>query len=173
MSVPNSRWRTGNATPTTVPSMKVMLDPRMVAASTQGAAAFEQGAAAVSARITASSHGALALIDKLVLSSSRTRCASSGCQLKFPSERFDEEVVHVAVAPLLARLERLDDGVLRGVKVFGGVPVRRAVTAADVPARLAEPQVNPTVARLQTVLTTACARRDFTKLAEVRASSWC
>ena len=47
----------GNATFTTVPSMNAMLEARVVAASTQRPARFEQGAAAGSERITLSSHG--------------------------------------------------------------------------------------------------------------------
>jgi hypothetical protein len=47
--------------------MNVMLDPRMVAASTHGAARFEQSVSAEPARITASSHGALAMVVKLFL----------------------------------------------------------------------------------------------------------
>src|SRR6266403_1831930 len=47
----------GNATFTTVPSMKAMLDARVVAARTQCPANFEQGAAAGRERIMLSSHG--------------------------------------------------------------------------------------------------------------------
>src|SRR5213596_1797915 len=49
--------RAGNATFTTVPSMNAMLEARVVAASTQRPARFEQGAAAGRERITLSSHG--------------------------------------------------------------------------------------------------------------------
>src|SRR6266481_1525660 len=47
----------GNATFTTVPSMKAMLDARVVAARTQCPASFEQGAVAGRERIMLSSHG--------------------------------------------------------------------------------------------------------------------
>ncbi len=57
-----------------------------------------------------------------------------------------------------------------GVKVFGGVLVLRAIAAADVPARLANSQVHPAVANLQTILTTLGARRDFTHLREMPAT---
>jgi hypothetical protein len=59
ISVPISRWSTGSATLMTVPSMKVMLDAKMVAASTHGAACLEQRIPAIPARIAASSQGAL------------------------------------------------------------------------------------------------------------------
>src|SRR5918996_1126499 len=61
----------------------------------------------------------------------------------------EHDLVHVAPAPVLARLDRSRDRVAR----FGGVPagvlVRRGVAAADDPARLTQPQVNPAVAALQ------------------------
>ena len=55
----NSRCSAGSAMLTTVPSMKAMLDARMVAARIQGAAAGEQGALAGAARTAASSQGSL------------------------------------------------------------------------------------------------------------------
>jgi hypothetical protein len=48
----------GSATLTAEPSMKAMLEPRMVAANTQGFARSTQPGVAVAARITPSSHGA-------------------------------------------------------------------------------------------------------------------
>src|ERR1700730_564972 len=50
-------WSAGNATFTTVPSMKAILEARVVATSTQCPANFEQGAAAGRERIMLSSHG--------------------------------------------------------------------------------------------------------------------
>src|SRR5262249_13598220 len=47
----------GNATLTTVPSIKTMLDPRMVAAKTQGSDTGAHGKPAGRARTTPSSHG--------------------------------------------------------------------------------------------------------------------
>src|SRR4051794_15254329 len=48
-------------------------------------------------------------------------------------------LVRVAPAPVLARLERLDDRVPNAKRVGTRVPVGRGVAAADVPARQAEP----------------------------------
>jgi hypothetical protein len=50
-------WSAGRATLTTVPSIKAMLEPRMVAASTQGPAFALHGAPAFRDRMTPSSHG--------------------------------------------------------------------------------------------------------------------
>ena len=81
----------------------------------------------------------------------------------------EEDLVHVAPAPVLIRLERLDDGVPGGVEVGGGVPVLRVVAAADVPADLAQAQVHPLVAYPQAVLAAVGARRDLVYCAEVSA----
>src|ERR1700709_2355480 len=52
-------------------------------------------------------------------------------------------LVDVAPAPVLARLERLDDGVADESGMPPGVPVRRRVAAPDVPAAQAQPQMHP------------------------------
>src|SRR6476646_1393894 len=59
------------------------------------------------------------------------------------AERVEVDLVGVAPAPLLLRLERLDDRVLAGVKLAGGVLVLGVVTAADVAALGAEAQMDP------------------------------
>src|SRR5262245_44111325 len=53
----------------------------------------------------------------------------------------DHRLVDVAPAPTFGRVVALDDRMTRGVIVPGGVAVRRAVAAADVTTRPAEPQV--------------------------------
>ena len=53
--------------------------------------------------------------------------------------RFDRLLGLVAIKPLFTGLEARDDRMTRGVKMFGGVLVRRAVTTADVPAFGAAP----------------------------------
>jgi hypothetical protein len=85
-------------------------------------------------------------------------------------QSFKVQLVNVAPAPFLARLERLDDGMPARAEVFRRVLVPRAVAAADVTAREAQPQVNPSVARLQTFLTALRARRHFANLIQVLAS---
>src|SRR5262249_1726445 len=61
-------------------------------------------------------------------------------------------LVDVAPAPVLASLQRLDDGVLRLVEVLRRVPVRARVAAAHVTAAEAQSQVHPASAHLQAVL---------------------
>jgi hypothetical protein len=66
MSVRRELWIAGRATLTTVPSMNVILDPRIVAASIHGAADRGHGESAARVRITASSQGGLAAVDKSI-----------------------------------------------------------------------------------------------------------
>src|SRR5262249_16884306 len=65
-------WMAGSATLTTVPSMKAMLEPRMVAASTHRSTARAQGASAGLARMTPSSQGRRSTFT----AASHARCSS-------------------------------------------------------------------------------------------------
>jgi hypothetical protein len=53
------------------------------------------------------------------------------------------------------------------MKMLCGVLVLRAIAAADMAAHLAETQVHPRIARLQTVFTPLCARRDLAYLGKM------
>src|SRR5918997_5146636 len=66
--------------------------------------------------------------------------------------RLDENFVHVAPAPVLAWLERLDYRVACGVEVPGCVLVLARIATSDVSAREALAQVDPRVAHLETLL---------------------
>jgi hypothetical protein len=57
-----------------------------------------------------------------------------------------EKFVGVTIAPILGRFVRPDDGVFGRFIVFGRVPVDRVVTAANMAARFAQPQVEPSIA---------------------------
>jgi len=61
-------------------------------------------------------------------------------------------LVHVAPAPVLARLERLHDGVLALMEVLGGVLVLGRITAADVAAGETFSEMDPAIAHLQAFL---------------------
>src|SRR5216117_4605412 len=82
-------------------------------------------------------------------SSSSHDAGACGHALQRLGRRFDEEIVHVAVAPVLAVFQALDDGVFGLVIVLGGVFVGRLIAAADVSALNAEPQVYPTGLHLE------------------------
>lgn len=77
------------------------------------------------------------------------------------------EFVDVAPAPGLAGLERLHDRMFAAVKVFGGVFIFRGVATADMAALQAQPQVYPSVARLQALLATLGTRRDLLDLVQM------
>ena len=71
------------------------------------------------------------------------------------------DLVDHAPAPLLARLGRAKDGVVDRVRVLRGVPVRRRVAAADLPARHAHAQVQPAAADREAILTTCDLLREL------------
>src|SRR5262245_9540072 len=79
-------------------------------------------------------------------------------------------LVNVAVAPVLARLEGLDDRMPGCVEVLRGVLILARVPAADVSATAAKPQMYPRIACLQTLLAALRARRDIAYLVQVRTN---
>src|SRR5271154_6189100 len=76
--------------------------------------------------------------------------------------------VHIAPAPVLARLEGLDDRVLGLMEVLGGMLVLGRVAAADVAADEALPQVDPGIAHLEAFLAAFAARFDLANFFYVR-----
>src|SRR5579864_7020893 len=83
--------------------------------------------------------------------------------------RLQKHLVDVAPAPVLARLEGLDQGMVAVHKVLGGVSVLRVVAAADVAAREAEAEMDPGVAHLQALLAAIAAGGNILNLIEMRA----
>src|SRR6266481_7807458 len=71
-----------------------------------------------------------------------------------------DEIVEVAVRPLLVWLERPDGRMAGLVEVLRRVLVRRIVAAADVTASHAEPEVDPLVSRVEAFLAASAARLD-------------
>src|SRR5438552_3753259 len=70
----------------------------------------------------------------------------------------DGSVVHIAPPPGLPRLQRAHDRVRGGPEVCRRVAMPRRVAAADVPAREAEPEVDPALAQTEALLATSGAR---------------
>src|SRR5207247_4785440 len=81
----------------------------------------------------------------------------------------EHHVVDVAVHPVLAALERLDDRMSGCARMFRCVLVLGRVAAADVPGTLAEPQVHRGVPYLQTLLSALALRPGDSNLIEMRA----
>ena len=71
----------------------------------------------------------------------------------------EHDFVDIAPEPVLAGLVRLDDGVAGVVRVFGGVPVRAVVAAADVPTDCAATQMHPLAAAGHALDAAGAARR--------------
>jgi hypothetical protein len=84
------------------------------------------------------------------------------------STRLKHNLVDVAPGPVFTGLEGFYEGVLGGVKVFGGVFVLRRIAAADVAAGEAQAQVDPGVAHLQTFLAAFGLGLYVVDLVEVR-----
>src|SRR5215472_10533631 len=81
----------------------------------------------------------------------------------------DLDFINIAPAPILARLERADDRMLRLVEVLGGVLVLRGVAAPDVAAGQAQAQVDPGVAHFEAFFTAVGLRFHVVYLIEVSA----
>src|SRR5664279_2291905 len=87
------------------------------------------------------------------------------------SPRSDQDLVDEAPTPVLAGLERAHDRVSGGGEVRAGVPARRGIAAADVPATQTLPQMHPLAALCQTVRAAVEAvRLDVPDGIQVRAS---
>src|SRR5690242_11745154 len=83
---------------------------------------------------------------------------------------FEHEFVDVAPHPGFTGLLCADDGMLRSVKMLGGVFVLRGVAAADVAASQTQAQMHPTVAHLEALFAALGFRLDALDLIDVRAS---
>src|SRR4051794_19137276 len=118
----------GRATLTTVPSRNAIEVPSTIASSSQRplALAKRRSGGAVAVGVAASSGAPLVIANEPGWSSARAKWWRSG--------RLHEQVVGVAPQPILAALERLDNRMVHGVVVLGGVLVLGAVAAADVAA---------------------------------------
>jgi len=98
------------------------------------------------------------------------RNATAGLRERYGERSLLEEfVINIAPAPIFAALERLNDRMLGGVIVFGGVLTFGLVTAADMPARQTHSQMDPGITELETLFTTACIGLDVTNLVQMSA----
>jgi hypothetical protein len=69
------------------------------------------------------------------------------------SSRIKHHFVHVAPAPIFARLKRRNYGVLGRMKMSGGVFVLGTVTTTHVAALQAQAQMDPAIAGFKTIFT--------------------
>src|SRR6478735_8659689 len=85
-----------------------------------------------------------------------------------PAATSDIILVDITPAPVLAGLEGLHDRVPDRMSMRPGVPHRRRIAAAHVPAGQAQPQVYPRCAEPQAFLTAAGARTHLANLRHMR-----
>src|SRR2546421_12140707 len=134
--------------------MNAMLEARIVAARIQRPLDFERGALAARERITFSSHGSRRIphmVAKLV---------------------FAKCLVGIAIHPALTRLRGSDDRMSRGMRVFGGMLIRRAIATKCNAALLTRAQMNPMCADLHAIRAFAAFRLfDRRNCIEMSASS--
>src|SRR5712692_3146149 len=89
---------------------------------------------------------------------------------RHPIRQIEQDFIDITPAPPLRRIVALDDRMLRGVKMPGGVLVGRVVTAADVTAGAADPQMQPLAAAFEAFLAAERARRDAADAGDMRAA---
>src|ERR1700730_6908564 len=87
-----------------------------------------------------------------------------------PVRQIEKHFLAIAPAPPLRRIVTLDDRMLVGVKMLGRVFVRRVVTAADVTATAADPQMQPLAAAFEAFLAAERARRDAADAGDMGAA---
>jgi hypothetical protein len=83
---------------------------------------------------------------------------------------FQNHLVDVAPSPVLAGLDRLHDGMLCAVKMFGGVLILGGIAAAHMAANQAQAEMDPGVAHFQAFLASGTAGRHFADFLDVRAT---
>jgi len=87
--------------------------------------------------------------------------------IKKRSSQLQGHLLDITPGPVLPGLERLDNRVVGGVKMPGGVLILRIVTATDMSTGETEAQMHPGITRFQAILAPIGARRDLTYLVEV------
>src|SRR3977135_581486 len=84
--------------------------------------------------------------------------------------QIEQDFIDIAPAPAFRRIVALDDRMLGGVEVLGGMLVGGIVATADVTATAADPQMQPLAAALEAFLATKRARRDIADAGDVSAA---
>jgi len=83
----------------------------------------------------------------------------------------DLNLIDKAPAPILTRLDRLHDRMLRLMEMLGGMLVFRRIAAAHVAAGAAKAQMDPRVAHFEAFLAALGSRLDVAHLIEMCAST--
>jgi hypothetical protein len=96
-----------------------------------------------------------------------TCCNKDRLAAELLEHQFD--LIDKTPSPVFSRFDRAHDGVLNGVKMFGGVLVFRRIAAADVSALHAKAEVDPGIAHLQALFATLRFRVHVMDVIEVGA----
>src|SRR5215213_47821 len=88
----------------------------------------------------------------------------------FSVRQIEQHFVDIAPAPAFRRIVAFDHGMAGGVKVRGGVLVRRIVAAADMTAGAADSQMQPLASAFQALLAAERARRDRLNAGDMAAA---
>jgi hypothetical protein len=83
------------------------------------------------------------------------------------SVEIELDVIDVAPTPIFAWFERLHDGMLACVEMFGRVFVLRGIAATHVAAFQTQPQMNPGVVHFQALLAAVGMRLHVLDLVEM------
>jgi hypothetical protein len=84
-----------------------------------------------------------------------------------PVAKIEKDLIKVAPAPSFRRVA-FDDGMASVVKMLGGMPIRRAVAAADTTANPAEPKMHPMRTDYEAFLAPERAWRNVADAGDVR-----
>jgi hypothetical protein len=91
-----------------------------------------------------------------------------GCSWKPEAfSKIEKELVKVTPAPVFSWLEGLNDGMLGGVEMFGGMLILRIVAAADMTTDETDTQMHPGITYFQAILAAIGAGGDLTYLVKM------
>ena len=85
-----------------------------------------------------------------------------------PVAEIQNDLIDIAPAPSFRRIVGFDDRMVSLVKVFGSMPMRRAVAATNMTAGPAKPKMYPRRTDFQAFLAPECAWRYVTDAGDVR-----
>ncbi len=83
-----------------------------------------------------------------------------------------KSLVHKTPPPIFARFKGLDNRMIGRVEMLSGVPIGRFVTAPDMAADQAKPQMHPPITGFQTIFTTLGAGCDLLDETHMLARHW-
>ncbi len=93
------------------------------------------------------------------------------CKSSVSGRELQHSFVDIAPSPIFAGLNRPGNSVLCAMKMLCGMFSRRRIAAANVAAKQAHPQMNPVLARFQTLFAAVSMRLYIVNLIEMGTTS--